>query len=120
MAEHNDNGALGEELAARYLIGNGFVIRDRQWTHRRLEIDIIAENDALIIFVEVKTRSSKKYGSPLEAIDSSKESRILEAAEAYIETKDIDKTIRFDCIAIVLSDPPEITHLENAIIPELE
>jgi len=120
MAKHNDTGQLGEELAARFLVGMGYVIRDRQWSHKKLELDIVAENEELVIIVEVKTRSSDKFGNPEEAVNEIKEKRLLDATEAYIIENEIDKDIRIDILSVILSDPPEIRHLEGAIIPELE
>ena len=66
MAEHNDLGKLGEELAVDFLEKNGYEIIETNWTFQKAEVDIIAKKDAILAVIEVKTPSSLYYGLPLD------------------------------------------------------
>ncbi len=80
-------GVLGEEHVAKFLISNGWRILDRNWRIKEGEIDLIAtREDSLLIFVEVKTRSSATHGDPLEAINPVKAQRIQRLALAWLAT----------------------------------
>lgn len=71
MAWHNETGKTGEKLAADWL-EKGFTILEKNWRHKRLEVDIIAEKDNLLHFIEVKSRSSQNYGLPEESVSLKK------------------------------------------------
>ena len=101
MALHNKLGRLGENIAKDFLKQKGFIIIALNWRHLHYEIDIIARHQNILVFVEVKTRSTFKYGFPDESIDLKKENRLREAAEIYIEQKDLHNEIRFDIVSIV-------------------
>ena len=80
-------GVLGEEHVAKFLISSGWQILDRNWRIKEGEIDLIAtREDSLLIFVEVKTRSSATHGDPLEAINPVKAQRIQRLALAWLAT----------------------------------
>ena len=66
MAKHNETGAMGESIAAKYLINKGFFIIDRNYRRKWGELDIIAKKDGIIHFVEVKTVSRQSYGGHFE------------------------------------------------------
>ena len=120
MAEHNDLGTSGEEMAVEYLAQKGYKILDRNWSFGKEEIDIIAQNDDLIIFVEVKTRASAFYGRPEEFVKRQKQRFIIKAANTYIERHDIDKEARFDVIGVIINaGGKEINHIEDAFAPVL-
>lgn len=106
-------GADKEQLAARYLVDNGYTVLERNFRNKTGEIDIIAKNDNLIVFVEVKYRSSKKYGYAVEAVSYRKQQIIRQVAMYYITTryKSCDIPCRFDVIGI---DGTDITHIKNA------
>lgn len=116
MAQHNDLGHQGEEMAAAYLQENGYCILDRNWTNKgRKEIDLIATKDDIVVFVEVKTRRAGTITTPLSAVDGKKQHRIILAADSYIKTHRIDMRCRFDVIAILHSDgASRLEHYENA------
>ena len=80
-------GELGESLAAEYLTKNGFYILDRNWTFGRLEIDIIAKKEDVLVFIEVKMRSNDYYGSPWQNVGPQKQRRLIRAANYYIQKK---------------------------------
>lgn len=112
---HIQTGQKGENLAAAYLQENGYTIIQRNYRHKRTEIDIIAQKDDLLVFVEVKTRASDLFGYPEEAVNRRKERILLNAAEGYIHRQQWSKDIRFDIIAVTLTEPaPFIHHIEDA------
>lgn len=120
MAQHNDLGKKGEALATCYLKEKGYAIIAQNWFYEKYEIDIIADNDEYIIFVEVKTRLSDRWGNPEEAVSESKIKRIVEAADFYVIENDIDKPVRFDVIAIMWTGgKPDIEHFEDAFLSPL-
>lgn len=111
-----NNRALGEEkeqLAAEYLIDKGYQILERNFRCRTGEIDMIASYNHVIIFVEVKFRNNKYYGSAVEAVSPSKQRTIRQVAGYYLVTKlhRSDVPCRFDVVGI---DGDEITHLIDA------
>lgn len=102
-------------MAAAYLQKQGYTIIHRNYRHKRAEIDLIAEKDGLLVFVEVKTRSSDTFGYPEEAVNRRKERMLLHAADTYIQQQKWEKDARFDIIAITLTAPePIIHHIEDA------
>lgn len=118
MAKHNELGCLGEEVAARYLIQKGYNILARDWRIGHRDLDIVAFKDGVVIFVEVKTRASLRYGPPEEAIDNRKIRSLFAAATAYIRYYRVNNPCQFDVITVVGEQEPfEITHFEDAINP---
>lgn len=111
-------GKKGEEMAVAYLRKRGFKIIATNWRFHHLEIDIVAQDGDEIVFVEVKTRTSSAFGHPEEAISKQKISRILNAAEAYIEEHDINQDARFDVMAILMPyhAAPELEYFEDAFM----
>lgn len=111
MAIHNDLGKIGEELAANYLIKNGYMILERDWRSGKRDLDLIAWKDGTIVFVEVKTRRNYQYGDPIEAITDRKIRSIVASADCYVRYKRLDCPVRYDVITVVGSEPPfDITH----------
>ena len=113
----NDIGQFGEKLACQYLRKKGYSILEQNFTVPFGEIDIIAEKNKLICFVEVKCRKSKKYGLPEEAITSYKKKKIIQVAQSYIKKKRIkDRKYRFDVVAIQFDQHQlaAIRHITNA------
>jgi putative endonuclease len=95
-------GERGEEAAARHLESLGFRILDRRFRTRGGEIDLVAEDAGTLVFVEVKTRSSDRFGSPAEAVDARKRSRLLRAARIYMTRRGgADRACRFDVMEVV-------------------
>ena len=121
MAKHNEIGQLGEQLAAHFLRANGYTVKARNWRWKRAEIDIIAEQEQTLIFVEVKTRSSDQFGTPEMAISKRKERLIAAAATAYMEQTGHEWALRFDIVSVQLrvGEAPEINHFEDAFFPGL-
>ncbi len=93
-------GDKGEDAAVRYLKRNGYKILDRNYNVRGGEIDIVAKDGEVIVFAEVKTRSSTDYGDPKEAVTYTKRQRLTKAAEHYM-LKLGDVPLRFDVIGVL-------------------
>lgn len=113
-------GRLGESVAVEYLEKKGFRIAALNFRAGRGEIDIIAwANDRLLVFVEVKTRSSDHFGGPEEAVNAKKQDLLARTAGVYMEQIDYDWEIRFDIIAILMKADKvlEIRHVEDAFFP---
>lgn len=112
-------GGWGETIAAEYLAGNGYVILERNFRTQYGEIDLIVLDKDILVFVEVKTRTSRKFGYPEEAISPKKKEHLLASAQAYIQThQEMERDWRIDVIAIERIDRnslPEITQFENII-----
>lgn len=114
--EHLQTGIWGEELAAAYLREKGYVILERNWHSRHRDIDIIAQQNNCIVFVEVKTRRNCDYNNPLQAVNYQKQTNLNRAINHYINYYKIDNPWRFDVITIVGelgSKMPEINHIED-------
>ena len=94
-------GRSGEDAAVRYLEKMGYTILERNYRIRIGEVDIIARDEEYLVFIEVKTRRSKKFGSPFEAVDARKQQQIFKVASAYVRGRDIP--VRFDVVAVHLS-----------------
>lgn len=115
MAEHNELGKKGEELAVEYLRENGYKILDRNWTFQKAEIDIIAEKENVLAIIEVKTRSSTDFGLPRDFVKPKKIQLLVKAVNAYINDREIDFEVRFDIIAVQRNGESfAIEHLTDA------
>ncbi len=111
-------GRWGEDLAAAYLTRKGYTILERNLRTPYGEIDLLARSGDLILFVEVKTRTSLTFGQPEEAITARKKAHMQAAAEAYIQSHpDLVGDWRVDVISIYRKPnaDPEILHFENAL-----
>ncbi|MBX2871414.1 MAG: YraN family protein [Saprospiraceae bacterium] len=119
MASHNDLGLKGEQLARRYLEDKGYRIIVANWRHGRGEIDLIAEFEDTLVFVEVKTRSSGHFGQPDEFVGPKKEQQVATAACAYMEQVRYQGEIRFDIVGIIIPahSRPEVKHIQDAFFP---
>lgn len=111
MAKHRQEdprvvrGRAGEALACRELERRGYVILARNERLAGVEIDIIARDADTLVFVEVRSRSSVRFGSPASTVDSRKQSRIARAAAAYVAARAGGEiAVRFDVIGIVWGD----------------
>jgi len=104
MAQHNDLGKLGEELAVDFLLKKGYEILETNWTFQKAEIDIIAKIDTKLAVIEVKTRSSLDFGLPQDFVKPKKIQLLLKAINEYVISKDLEVEVRFDIIAITPSN----------------
>ena len=118
MAEHNDLGKLGEEIAVKYLTDKGYEILERNWHNVHKEVDIIAKDGRFLVIVEVKTRQTNAYGEPDIAVTRQKQRMLISAANAYLFRNKLDLETRFDIISIVFNNgEPVIDHIEDAFLP---
>lgn len=108
-------GKKGELIAQEYLIKCGMKIVDTNWHYsKNAEIDIIAEDNNTLVFIEVKTRTSLNYGHPFEAINRLKIEKITTAILAYLNNCSKKyKEYRIDGIAIIGLNNPKIEHIKN-------
>jgi putative endonuclease len=119
MAEHNELGKKGEDLAVEFLLQNDYKILERNWTFQKAEIDIIAKKDNIVTVIEVKTRSTLDFGSPQDFVKPKKIQLLIKAVNAYINDREKDFAddleIRFDIIAIHKTEETfAIEHLTDA------
>ena len=115
---HNkEYGARGEQVAALYLERMGYDIIERNWKCPAGEADIIANDDGVLVFCEVKTRTSLKRGFPSEAVNDEKRARYEKIALWYLKLNDVDDCrVRFDVIAVLVvnDDRAMIKHYRDA------
>jgi len=120
MAEHNDFGKKGEEMAQKHLRSKGYKIKAVNWRYGKDEIDIVAMHNSFLIIVEVKTRSTNFFGEPEEAVSIKKRKFLVRAADAYINIHNVAEEVRFDIISIVVTGNRwEINHIEDAFYPTI-
>jgi putative endonuclease len=118
MAKHNILGQKGEDLAANFLLKNGYNILERNWKSGRKEIDIIALRNNKIAFIEVKTRTGFDLETSIEAVDLAKQQLLIDAANEYIEIKEVENDISFDIIVILQNKTSfKIYHYKDAFYP---
>lgn len=109
-----DEGNRGEEIACEYLKDNGFDIIDRNFRIRGGEIDIIATKNNILIFVEVKTRTSAQFGTGFEAITPWKLKALIRATQFYkISHKNLPDEMRIDAISVLLASDDNLIDLEH-------
>lgn len=120
MAEHNNLGRKGEELAKQHLETAGYEILDENWRFGKAEVDLIAYLDKTIIFVEVKTRTGNAFGEPEDFVNSEKQALLVSAADEFIEVMDFNGEARFDIIAILFDRQGNhhLNHIQDAFWPD--
>ena len=120
MAEHNELGKWGEDLACEKLVSEGYAIIERNWRMGHYEVDIIAMKDNRIIFAEVKTRADG-YCDPMEAIDRKKIAHMVASADVYMRSHDFPHEAQFDVFGIVGSpEDYKMEHIADAFFPPLK
>lgn len=119
MAEHNILGRRGEDIAASFLSDNSYEVLERNWRCGRLEVDLIARFNEVLVIAEVKTRIGNFIEFPQESVDIRRQKRLIRAANAYIYQSNLNLEIRFDIITVVFDDDINyrLTHIENAFYP---
>jgi putative endonuclease len=108
-------GLDGESLAAEYLETKGYEILERNYRYGRGEVDLIVRKDNWLIFIEVKTRSTKAFGFPEEFVDKGKEENVFYVAEWYMEKIRWEGNVRYDIVAVLgVGWDREVSHFEDA------
>lgn len=120
MAEHNETGKSGEQIAAEHLIKLGYEIIEKNWRYGREEIDIIARQGNFIVITEVKTRTGNYEIEPAEVVPRDKQRILVRIASAYMRFKNQTGEVRFDIITIQLNaNGHRINHLVDAFYATL-
>lgn len=115
MAQHNELGKEGEKMAVSFLIKNGYTIRETNYRFHKAEVDIIAQKDAILAVIEVKTRSTDYFGDPQDFVKPKKIKLLVGAIDDYVIKNDLDVEVRFDIIGIIKNKKgTRLEHLEDA------
>ena len=117
MGTHNQRlGLLGEEIAARWLTRRGWRIVYRRFRNGRRDIDLVAQRDALVAFVEVKARKGSTFGDPVEAVNHRKQRELTRSARVWIDRHGrAEENYRFDVVGVLVDDQRVLVkHVENA------
>lgn len=109
-------GVKGEKIATDFLEKKGYKILKKNYRYKHKEIDLIARDRNTIVFIEVKTGRSKKFGEPHERVDLRKRKKLVEVAQAFLQDNDlVGFDFRFDVVGIDLeNDEKMVTHIPNA------
>ena len=112
-----ETGNLGENIAEHYLKQKGYIILDKNFQCRQGEIDIIAKDKEEIVFIEVKTRTSNKYGTPSEAVNVIKQKHMLQSIKYYLYIRNLsEEFVRIDIIEVYIKDNIyKVNHIKQAI-----
>lgn len=120
MNRNKITGDNGEKMARNFLENEGYIIHFTNWRSGRLEVDIIAEKNNKICFVEVKTRKNADGIYEEDVLSDQKKERLIEAAELFVEEKNLTMEIRFDLIFIILQGSNyQIKHIEDAFSDDI-
>ncbi len=118
MASHNELGIKGEQLACEHLLNSGYVILEKNYRYQKAEVDLIAQKNNQLVFIEVKTRTTDFFGRPEESITKAKQKLMIEAADYYIQSNHLNNEVRFDAVAIIINNKGiSINHIEDAFYP---
>jgi putative endonuclease len=107
-------GRFGERVAAQRLVAEGMVLLDRNWRCELGEVDLVLRDGEVLVFCEVKTRSSTAYGHPLEAVGPAKGARLRRLAARWLEEHDLrPREVRVDLVGVLLSGrgPAQVVHV---------
>lgn len=126
MAKHLHTGSRGEDIAEKTLRAQGYTILARNWRYKHLEVDLIALDKDILVFVEVRTRNDSQHGQPYESIGREKEQKLARAANIYLSQQNYDGEIRFDIVSVILPQnlptgihfEPEVIVIKDAFWPE--
>src|SRR5665811_1168933 len=120
MVSQREIGELAEAIAQQYLVKLGYKILNTNWYYGHLELDIVAREGEQLVVVEVKSRNGIRYEHPSEAVTNAKIKRIVEAAEGYIQEKDLNMETRFDVITVIFFEKKyELEHFKDAFYPTM-
>lgn len=119
MDERQKLGRKGEDLAVDFLKKKKYQILERNWRYSRSELDIITKFEGKLVFVEVKTKRSDDYLPPESTVGRLKKTRIIDAANRYMDLIHYQEEIRFDIVSILVhgNKSHTITHIEDAFFP---
>ena len=108
-------GKMGEQMAAKYLVDQGYIILEHNYRRGHLEIDLIALDKDELVIVEVKGRAGDTILQPEDAVDHRKRLALIRLANEYVKTHNREENVRFDVVSIISNNNgTEIKHLKNA------
>ena len=118
MAAHNELGKWGEEVATAYLRDKGYIIVERDWHSQHRDLDIIALDDGVMVFIEVKTRQTEAFAHPDQTITRKKLHNLQLAINHYVKGNNVTRRFRIDIITVIGKGDkePEIRHLTDVSI----
>ena len=118
MAVHNQLGKRGEQMAEEYLLQHGYQVLHRNWRHSHYEIDLIALKNVVLDFVEVKLRSSKKFGLPEQNVKKKKFQSLLLAADEFLFQNRQYRHVQYDILSInvAVNTKPEFFLIEDVYL----
>lgn len=117
MAQHNELGKKGEEMAVAHLLATGYEIVARNFTYQKAEVDIIARKDNILAVVEVKTRSTPDFGDPQDFVKKKQINQLVKAIDYFVNEHNLNVEVRFDIIAIIKNKAgTRLEHLEDAFL----
>jgi putative endonuclease len=111
MGNNVISGKNGEDMAGKFLEAKGYSVLFRNYRYKKMEIDLIAQKENLLVFIEVKKRKNSIFGFPETFVSDRKASLVMTAAENFIFEHDWKGPVRFDIVAIT---GQEIVHFEDA------
>ena len=121
MAQHNETGSKGENMAVNYLVAHGYDIVERNWRMNHLELDIVARKGNRLVFVEVKTRTIPGF-DPLDAITHKKMRNLVNSANGYMQQCILNFEVQFDLIFITPGEEGKLhlEHIADAFYPPMK
>lgn len=117
LVQNHDLGKWGEQLALRFLEDKGYKLLAANWRYGRDELDLVMLEGDTLVFVEVKTRRSQRFGPPEAAVGQAKVAALCRAAQAFVDSYAWQGALRFDVVAVQWKAPAgyEIVHIKDAI-----
>ena len=110
MAQHNDTGKKGEALAAIWFEEKGYTILHANWRHKNLEVDIIAAQNNILHFIEVKAVTTLKFGNPEDKVREKKIRNLINASEEFLYQHPEWKRIQFDVLSITMEKNMDVEY----------
>ena len=102
MAKHIDIGKKGEKMAIGWLQERGYRILEQNWRYARWEVDVIAEKEMVLHFIEIKTRTTTRFGLPEESVGKIKMQHLINAADQYLHQNPQWQRIQFNILSILI------------------
>jgi len=105
-------GQRGEDLAVAHLREQGYIVRERNWRCPAGEIDIVAEDGGCLVFVEVRTRRGRAFGTPEESVTPAKQAKLVEVAHTYLQEHSWEGDWRIDVVAVEMTSRGKLLRVE--------
>lgn len=113
MKDKKEQGKFGEDYAVEYLVKNNYQIQERNVRIGNLEIDVVAQEKNILVFVEIRLRNDATFGFPEDGMSKEKKQAIFRAGEAYLSRKPWAGDIRFDFISIIQKPELQLEHFKD-------